>query len=265
MTTNPAQVFPFWVGKVYILDMNRLPRHKREQIINMLCEGSSMRSTSRIADVSIMTVMKLLVDVGEACERFHDRAVRGVSPAMIECDELWSYCYAKENRRVLGEPDYSGNLWTWVAIDPETRLVLSWAVSPERDTETATRIMTDVRERIDTPRPRVTTDSLNSYRVAMESAFGSEGDHRTKSKGFCTSHIERHNMTTRTFVRRFTRLTNAFSKKVRNHELALALYLVWYNFVRSHGSLGPLTTPAVAAGLAEFPMKIGDILDLVDS
>ena len=225
-----------------------------------------MRSVSRVMDVSIMTVMKLLVEVGEACERFHGQTVRGIEARNIECDEVWAFCYAKEGSGpVVGEPEYAGDLWTWVAIDADTRLVLSWTVSPSRDAEAASRLMTDLRSRT-TGRVQISTDRLGAYRSAVETAFGAEADHLLLSKketgGVCTSHIERHNLTTRTFVRRFTRLTNAFSKKVRNHELALALYFVWYNYCKTHLSLGALTTPAMKSGLAEFPMEVGGILGL---
>ena len=247
--------------------MNRLPQHKRAQMAQMLAECSSMRSVSRIAGVSIMTVLKLLEDVGAACERFHDETVRGVDAWNIECDELWAYCYARSENtfRVRGAPGYAGNLWTWIVIDVETRMVLSYLVSIERDYDSALELMSDLRSRIQGP-PTIATDGLGSYVTAIESVFGSEATHNIMSKktpnGIVTAHVERHNLTTRMSVKRFTRLGNAFSKKFRNHELALAIYLFYYNFCKPHLSLGPLTTPAMAAGLAEFPMDIGEILDI---
>ena len=226
-----------------------------------------MRSVSRIAGVSIMTVLKLLENAGEACERFHDETVRGVDAWNIECDEIWAYCYARSENtsRVRGTPEYAGNLWTWIAIDVETKMVVSYLVSTERDIISATGLVSDLRSRLNGP-PVISTDGLGAYVTAIESVYGGSVLHQVMSKktpnGVVTSTVERHNLTTRMSVKRFTRLGNAFSKKFRNHELALAIYLFYYNFCKPHLSLGPLTTPAMAAGLADFPMEIGSILEI---
>ena len=225
-----------------------------------------MRSASRIAGVSIMTVMKLQVDVGEACVRFHDRTVRGLTPNHIQCDEAWSYCYAKDAEvSINGKAEYSGDLWNWVAIDPDTKMIVSWLVGPGRGREEAMSLMTDLRSRTAGP-VIISTDALGSYKYSIESVFGAEATHRILSEKVAgtgyTSHVERYNSTTRTFVRRCARMGYGFSKKPYNHQMAMAMHVVWYNFCKPHGTLGPITTPAMAAGLAEFPMEIGKLLDL---
>ena len=225
-----------------------------------------MRSTSRVVGVAPNTVDKLLREVGVDCARFHDQTVKGLTPPSVECDEIWSYCYAKDmNLPVKGNPEFAGTLWTWVALDPETKLVISWYVSSGRSEPEAYTFMSDLRSRI-ADGAMIATDKLHSYSESIEAAFGNQATHlqmtKRSSDDVCTSHIERHNGTTRTFVKRFARRTNAFSKKVRNHQLALALYFVWYNFCRPHKSLGPVTTPAMAAGLTEWPMEIGNLLNL---
>ena len=226
-----------------------------------------MRSASRIVGVSIMTVMKLLVEVGEACLRFHDETVRGLSPEEVEVDEAWSYCYAHEqNLPARGNPEYAGDIWTWVGIDPRTKLIISWMATPSRSHDDGIRFMKDLRSRTN-GRFTISTDGFPLYPVSIEAAFGFEAVHRTlhgKQTGTSyTSHVERYNATTRTFVRRCSRMGYAFSKKVYNHQMALAIHFVWYNFCKPHGSLGPLTTPAMAAGLAEWPMEIGELLNLM--
>ena len=264
--------------------MNRLPKDKRIQILNMLVEGSSMRSVSRVAGVSINTVTKLLVDAGTTCERLHDALVHDVEARRVQCDEIWSFCYAKGKNVLRAEaaPYGAGDVWTWTGLDSDSKLLISWYVSPGRDAGYAIEFMDDLRSRLAT-RVQLSTDGYRAYLEAVEGAFGGNVDYAQLIKlygtdptiqegrysparcigsrkvavvgapvpeAISTSHVERHNLTTRMSVRRFTRLTNAFSKKLSHHTYALALYFVWYNWIRPHKSLGG-RTPAMAAGLAD--------------
>ena len=241
--------------------MNRLPLDKRIQIISMLVEGSSMRSTARVVGVSINTVTKLFVEVGEACRRFHDEQVRGVVPGLVQCDEIWSFCYAK--RGVSDEVD-SGDVWTWIALDQDTKLIVSWLVAG-RGLSSATRFMHDLRSRVE-GQVTLVTDQYGAYVAAIEEAFGADAVHLQKaptSNEGGTAHVERQNLTLRMSQRRYTRRTNAFSKKLHNHILAMALHVVYYNWVRTHRTLG--TTPAVAAGLTNKWRDMAWIIDLTSN
>jgi IS1 family transposase len=274
--------------------MNKLPLEKRTQILQMLCEGSSMRSIARIVGVSINTVTKLLEDAGTACSAHHDMAVRNLKSAHIQCDEIWSFCYAKEKNvpaEKRGQLGY-GDVWTWTAIDADTKPIVSWMVG-ERDAGTATDFIADVASRLSS-RVQLTTDGLKAYLTAVEDAFGSEidyaqlvklygeapeaekryspavctGTHKTRVEGspdprhISTSYIERQNLNMRMGMRRFTRLTNAFSKKIENHCHALALYFTFYNFVRVHTTLR--VSPAMAAGIETRLWEMADIVRLID-
>jgi IS1 family transposase len=278
--------------------MNRLPLAKRAQIAGMLAEGMSLRSTSRLVDVSINTVTKLLVDVGEACEQYQDRTLRNIKSRRIQCDEIWSFVYAKAKNVPAdhaGEWGY-GDCWTFVAIDADTKLVPSWAVG-RRDAFTATAFIADLADRLAT-RVQLTTDGLKVYLEAVEGAFGNNIDYamlvkmyqgdsgknapadRRYSPAVCTgaqqqritgnpdaahistSYIERQNLTMRMSIRRFTRLTNAFSKKVDNHKAAQALYFMHYNFARIHKSLR--VTPAMEAGVSDHVWSLEEIAGLVE-
>ena len=278
--------------------MNKLSSAKRIQILHMLVEGSSMRATARIAGVSINTVTKLLVDAGQACERLHDELVQGVSARRVQADEIWSFCYAKEKNVSSAEapPSGAGNVWTWTGLDSDSKLIVAWYVSPGRDSDFAIEFMEDLRQRL-ANRVQLTTDGHTAYLEAVEGAFGADVDYAQLvkvygknpaapesrySRAYCigaekqpvvgepaadaisTSHVERHNLTTRMSLRRFTRLTNAFSKKLDNHCFALALYFTWYNFCRPHKSLKG-DTPAMAAGLAAEPQGFDWILSAIDS
>lgn len=277
--------------------MNKLHLNKRTQILHLLVEGSSMRSISRVSGVSINTVTKLLVDAGEACAVYHDEHVRNVQATRIQCDEIWSSCYAKQKNvgSATAAPGGASDVWTWTGIDSDSKLLISWLVSPGRDSGYAIEFMDDVCSRL-AQRVQLTTDGHRAYLEAVEGAFGGDVDYAQLIKlygsspevpqgryspaqcigskkvpivgspddpAISTSHVERHNLTTRMSLRRFTRLTNAFSKKVENHGHALALYFVWYNFCRLHKTLG--TTPAMAARLAETPCGMDWIVNLIES
>lgn len=272
--------------------MNQLPLAKRVQIVNMLVEGSSLRSTSRVCDVSINTVTKVLVEVGRACERFHDDTVRKVEVKRLQCDEIWSFVYAKEKNVPEGMEGEAGDVWTWTALDSDSKLMVSWFVG-SRDAQAAYEFLSDVRSRV-TTRMQMTSDGLSAYVPAVDAVFGQyidfaqlvkiygnpegKGNEKRYSPAECTgtkkiavtgrpqhehvstSHVERQNLTMRMAMRRFTRLTNAFSKKIENHCHAIALHFVHYNFVRIHKSLR--VTPAMEAGLTTELMTIADIVKL---
>ena len=283
---------------------NRLSNDKQRQILNLLVEGSSMRSISRVTDVSINTVTKLLVAAGEACATFHDQTVRDVPTRKVQCDEVWSFCYAKRKNVEYAKaaPEEAGDVWTWTGIDADTKLIVSWHVSPNRDSDAAIEIMDDMRARL-ANRVQITTDGLKSYLEAVEGAFGGDVDYAQLVKLYgpsptedqrryspvewigsrretvsgnpdwddiSTSYVERHNLTMRMEMRRFTRLTNAFSKKLENHCHMLALYFVHYNFCRPHTTLtkrasGYKTTPAMAAGLADRVNGMDWLVELVNA
>ena len=284
--------------------MNRLSRTERAQIINLLVEGNSLRSTSRITGRSINTVSKLLVDIGAACSAFQDRTIRNLPSARIECDEIWAFCYAKARNvpeKFKGDWGY-GDVWTWTAIDQDSRLIISWLVGT-RDDYAAHQFIGDLGSRL-ANRVQITTDGFTPYVTAIEAAFGSNVDFARLIKQYgkdggdarevhqarkyspnkvtsqdvqvisgdpdpahiSTSYVERNNLSMRMGMRRFTRLTNGFSKKVENHAAAVALYTLHYNFARQHKSLAnPYPrTPAMAAGIADHVWTCEEIAALVD-
>ena len=279
--------------------MNKLPLEKRVQILSMLVEGSSMRSISRVADVSINTVTKLLVDAGEACEAFHDKTVRGLKTSNLQCDEIWSFCYAKKRTvRAMPEEKYiegAGDVWTFTALDRDSKLIVGWYAG-NRDVASAAEFLRDTSARIETP-VQVTTDAWPGYKelvseiFPLDTSYGQvqkvfsttpdKGPARKYSPGVCvcanretifgntdhnmisTSHVERQNLNMRMGMRRYTRLTNAFSKKLENHCHALALYFVFYNFVRIHKSLR--TSPAQAAGITDELLSMEDVANMIDA
>jgi IS1 family transposase len=274
--------------------MNKLPIQKRVQILSMLCEGSSMRSISRITGVSINTVSKLLIDAGLACAAFHDKTVRGVTAKSIQADEIWSFSYAKNKNVKFAKaaPEGAGDVWTWTAIDADSKLIVSWHVG-DRSQHTGISFMGDLKGRL-TNRVQLTTDGHKAYlRAVAEVDFDADyamlikifaadyagagrysppkcvGTQTQVIKGnpdpdlINTSFAERQNLTMRMSMRRFTRLTNAFSKKFENHCHALALYFVFYNFCRVHKTLG--ATPAMAAGLMDKVLKMTDVVALIDA
>jgi IS1 family transposase len=275
--------------------MNKLPSEKRVQILSILCEGACMRSISRVADVSINTVSRLLIDAGKACSTFHDGKVRGVKAKRVQVDEIWSFTYAKQKNvaKSKAAPANAGDTWTWTAIDPENKLLISWLVGG-RDGEYAMAFMDDLRSRL-ANRVQLTSDGHRAYLEAVEGAFGADVDYaqlvnlygaapegekryspaecigikKTPIEGnpdmkhVSTSYVERHNLTMRMQMRRLTRLTNAFSKKFENHMHMVALYTVWYNFVKMHKSLR--MTPAMAAGVTDKLWSMTDLAEMVDA
>ena len=255
-----------------------------------------MRSVSRLADVSINTVAKLLIDAGKFCAAFHDDKVRGVKAARIQCDEIWSFTYAKAKNvpAAKAAPDWAGDTWTWTGIEAETKLIVSWLVGG-RNGEYAIAFMDDMRDRLSN-RVQLTTDGYKAYLEAVEGAFGGDIDyavlhkvygaapesakgkyspaecigtqkHRIEGdpdpKHVSTSYIERSNLTMRMHNRRFTRLTNAFSKKFESHVHMVAIWTVWYNWVRIHKTLR--VTPAMAAGLTDRLWSWVEIIEAMDA
>lgn len=273
--------------------MNKLRPAKRVQILAMLCEGSSMRSVSCIAEVSINTVTKLLCDAGVAALQIHENMVCNVKSKRIQCDEIWSFCYAEESvEKATSAPEEAGHIWTWTAIDTDSKLILSYLVG-NRSRDSVVAFITDLRMRIRGV-PQITTDNLWSYQVPVKETFSGRADfaqllkryHSTPTgadryspgelveakkrivegdpdpRHISTSHVERRNLTMLMWRRRFTRLTNTFSKKLDNHLHALALYFVFYNFCRIHESLR--TSPAVAAGVTDRLWSLEDVVSKID-
>jgi IS1 family transposase len=278
--------------------MNKLPLAKRVQILSMLVEGSSMRSISRVADVSPNTVAKLLIEAGNACGAFHYETVRNVHAKRVQCDEIWSFVYAKAKNveRAKAAPHGAGNVWTWTALDSDSKMILSWMVG-DRSAQTANFFMDDLAQRL-ANRVQLTTDGHGVYLDAVAGAFGNDVDYamllklygedanavgpeRKYSPSECigarkeakigapdidhvsTSHVERMNLSMRMGMRRFTRLTNAFSKKVDMHVAALSLYFVFYNFARTHKK--HRMSPAMAAGVSDRLWSMDDIVALIDA
>ena len=254
-----------------------------------------MRAISRIEGISINTVTKLLVDAGEACAKYHDETVRNVSSWNVQCDEIWSFCYAKGKNvsKAKSPPLGAGDVWTWTAIDSDSKMILSYEVG-DRSGLTALEFMDDLRSRL-VHRVQLTTDGHRAYLEAVEGAFGADVDYaqlakiygespnaekryspatcigarrqyvsgRPDPKAVSTSYVERHNLTMRMGMRRFTRLTNAFSKKIENHLHMLSLYFVHYNFCRIHKSLR--VSPAMAAGVSETLRDMEWVVGLIDA
>jgi IS1 family transposase len=274
--------------------MNKLPLEKRRHILAMLCEGSSMRSISRIVDVSINTVSKILVEAGEACLILHDETVQNVKASRIQCDEIWSFCHAKQKNVASAKaaPEGAGDVWTWTAIDADSKLIVSYYVG-DRSGESAMCLMVDLQGRLSN-RVQLTTDGHKAYLEAVEGTFGGDVDFAQLVKMYgptvtpagryspaectgikkirvegnpdikhvSTSYVERQNLTMRMSMRRFTRLTNAFSKKLDNHIHALALYFVFYNFTRIHKTLR--MSPAMAAGITDRLWSLDDVIAKID-
>lgn len=274
--------------------MNRMPIAKRAQILGFLVEGMSLRAASRLADCSINTVTKLLVDVGAACSEYQDSALRNLPCKRIQCDEIWSFVGAKQKNVPADRAGEFGvgDVWTWTAIDADTKLVASWMVG-ERNAEAAGAFIDDLAGRL-ANRVQLTSDGLRLYVRAVEEAFGGDVDYAMLVKQYgegpqsperkyspvefvsaekkritgnpdkahvSTSYVERQNLTMRMSMRCFTRLTNGFSKKVENHAHAVALHFMYYNFGRIHKTLR--VTPAMQAGVSDHVWSLEEIAALV--
>lgn len=274
--------------------MNRLPIERRVAVISAIVEGNSVRSTVRMTGVAKGTILRLLADVGTACAAFQDRAMRNLNCRRIQCDEIWSFCGMKQRQVPDERADEFGigDVWTWVAIDADTKLVPCWLVG-NRDTQTAKAFIGDLASRL-AHRVQLTTDGHRPYLEAVEDGFGGEVDYAMLVKLYgqpesadtrysppvcvganktpisgtpdpdhvSTSFVERQNLTMRMQMRRFTRLTNAFSKKIENHEHAIALHYMHYNFVRRHQTLR--VTPAMRAKVTNRLWTVEDIVRLAD-
>ena len=270
--------------------MNRLSTDRQVQVISALVEGVGVNAISRMTGVSKCAILKLLADIGEACAEYHDKAVRRVRVHRLQCDEIWQFIGAKK-KNVTPEQELVGwgDAWTWVGIDADTKLIVSYFVGA-RDKGVALDFMQDCADRI-IGRPQITTDALRAYPDAIEAAFGSEVDYAQLHKLYgaatpdesryspatcigvdmkvvsgnpdpkhvSTSYVERQNLTLRMHCRRLTRLTNAFSKKIENFEAAVALNFAYYNFCKRHIAIR--MTPAMAAGIEKDFWTVGELLE----
>jgi IS1 family transposase len=276
--------------------MNQLSNDKRAQIVAALVEGNSIRSTVRMTGASKNTIAKLLIELGAACSEYLDKALVNLPCKRIQCDEIWSFVGCKEKNVTIAKLErdgHVGDVWTWVAMDADTKLICSWMVG-ERNGATAFQFMQDLAGRL-TNRVQLTTDGFKSYLNAVEGVFGADIDYAmlikiygdttegqkryspaectgTKretitgspdKKHISTSYIERQNLTMRMSIRRFTRLTNAFSKKLENHIASIAIHYMYYNFCRIHQTLR--VTPAMAAGVTDRLWSIQDLIALLVS
>ena len=281
------------------MGMNKLPTAKRAKILTLLCEGMSMRAIARAEDVSQNTVAKALVDAGTVCAQMHDELVQGVTAKRIQCDEIWAFNYCKQRTVASAKaaPADAGDIWTWTGIDADSKLIVSYLVG-DRSGSVAIELMDDLRSRL-ANRVQISTDGHKAYLEAVEGAFGGDVDYaqiikplwrrspspgraRCHSPAECTgikkvrvegdpdekhvstSFVEAHNKTMRMHMRRFTRLTNGHSKKVANHAHMVALYTLFYNFIRTHSKLR--MTPAMQAGIASTFLSFhDDVLARIDA
>jgi IS1 family transposase len=273
--------------------MNRLSTEKRAQIVGMIVEGNSIRSITRMTGVCQEAITKLLCDLGKACADHHNATIRGVRSRRIQCDEVWSFCYAKaKNVPEQKKNSGAGDVWLWTGIDADSKLILSYLCGG-RDADWATQFMEDLASRVAT-RIQITTDGLKAYALAVEGAFGMDVDYAMLIKLYgapsdrpdtryspaqcigirtgilsgspdpqhiSTSYVERMNLNIRMGLRRFTRLTNAFSKKFENHCHAAAIYFAYYNFCRVHQTLR--VTPAMEAGLTDHIWSLAELVGLL--
>lgn len=272
--------------------MNRLNQKKQAQVVAALVEGNSVNSTVRMTGVSKVTILKLVAELGQKCADYQDRVLRNLTCKRIQCDEIWQFVYAKEKNVPADKQGLFGygDVWTWVAIDADTKLVPSFTLG-RRDARTARAFIEDLKDRLST-RTQLTTDGHKAYLEAVEGAFGSEIDYamliklygaaqeevryspaecigcetrvisgKPQPEHISTSFVERQNLTMRMGMRRFTRLTNGFSKKVANHFYAIAIHYMHYNFCRVHKSLR--VTPAMEAGITDHVWTIEEALEKV--
>ncbi len=278
--------------------MNRLTAKDRARILSVLCEGMGVNAACRVTGASKNTVLKLLADIGEACAFYQDRVMNGLTCKRIECDEIWSFVGMKQRNvpEELAGVFGVGDVYTWTAIDADTKLVPCWHVGT-RGAESAKLFISDLAARLD-GRVQLTTDGHKAYLLAVEEAFGrdidfaqliklygNEGqtreDARRYSPAECTgaekkritgnpdmenvstSYVERQNLTMRMHMRRFTRLTNAFSKKLENHMHAISLYFMFYNFCKIHKTLR--VTPAMEAGITDHVWELEEVIMMADT
>ncbi len=285
--TNPSQ-------SSIMVTMNRLDKTRRVAVVKALVEGNSIRSTVRLTGVAKNTVVKLLVELAEKCVEYHDANVKNLSSKRVQCDEIWSFIGAKKKTvqkdpSILERNPDAGDAWTWTAIDPDSKLCVSWLVGG-RTAECAYAILSDVKARMSN-RIQLTTDQLSVYLKSADRAFGIDVDYAQIHKIYAggqdgryspaecigckkvwvtgdpdpkhisTSHVERSNLSMRMSIRRFTRLTNGFSKKLENHAAAVTLYFFWYNFGRVHQTLR--VTPAMEAGVSGHVWSVEEIVELL--
>jgi IS1 family transposase len=275
--------------------MNKLDRETRARILHLLCEGQSIRAVTRLTGASKNTITKLVVDAGHACTEYQDRVLRNLPSKRVQVDEIWNFIYAKADhvKDAKAAPKDAGDVWTWTAIDADSKLLVSWLVA-DRTTDSAVMFMDDLKERL-TNRVQLTSDGHRPYLVAVDTVFGNDVDYAMLQKIYgvepggekryspakcigaqkrnitgnpdpnhiSTSYAERQNLTMRMHMRRFTRLTNAFSKKIENHACAVALHSMYYNFVRLHQTLK--ISPAMAAGVTDRLWEMVDVVDVLDA
>lgn len=287
-----------------LISMNRLKAEGRPKIMRCLCEGNSIRATSRLCDCAINTVVKIVVDLGAACQAYQEDNVRMLNARVVQVDELWSFVGCKQARATPDKKEKGhGDVWTWISIDADTKLVINWFMG-NRGESAARDFMDDLADRL-TKRIQLTSDGLNVYKDAVRLAFGKDIDYgmlikeygnetegeKRYSPPICTgahskaiigdpleshistSYVERQNLTVRMGCRRYTRLTNGYSKKLENHAAATAMHFMFYNYCRPHHTLtqdsGPKgertqTTPAMAAGLTDHCWSVVEMIESVD-
>ena len=289
--------------------MNRLSRAQRADILHCLVEGVSIAATSRLTETAPLTITRLQTQAGVACTGFHDVFVRGLRCPRIQCDELWSFIYAKDRQKwnlSASAPDVTGTIWTWIAMCSETRLIISWGIG-DRSTETALDLIRDVKRRVilnEKGGIQIATDGHYAYTEAIPKVFRGRVDHAQLIKTYstkgdrnerrngdhyphtlglvrrslltgepepdvdpnpvATSYVERLNLSIRMGLRRYTRRTNGFSRRLENHAQAVALYITYYNFARIHESLGKDMSPAMKAGLTNRLFNIQDIVRVLE-
>jgi IS1 family transposase len=277
--------------------MNRLPLEERVRVLSALVEGNSIRATSRMTGAAKGTILRLLGDVGDACDAYQDQALRNLTSTNIQCDEIWSFCHAKERNLPVEKrgADGVGDMWTWTAIDSDSKLVVTWRLG-KRMREDADLFVRDLASRVSSQRVQISTDGLGAYNEPIQRWFYHRADHGSEVKDYgllddespdrkyspmvvkrvvrtpvwgvpdpdriSTAHVERQNLTMRMSMRRFTRLTNGFSKKAENLQRALALHFMYYNFCRKHSTIK--TTPAMKAGLTDRLWTLHDLARLPD-
>jgi IS1 family transposase len=276
--------------------MHKLSPDQRAKILHLLCEGSSVRSITRVLNVGKNTVLRLMIDAGKACDAYHNERVKNLKTKRIQVDEIWSFIYAKQKNvaSATAAPDGAGDAWTWTALDADNKLIISYFVGG-RDGDCAAWFMQNVADRL-ANRVQMTSDGHRAYLEAVEGAFGADIDYaqlvklygtapesakgryspaectgavktliegKPDPKHISTSYVERSNLTHRMHNRRFTRLTNGFSKKFENHAYSVALFAMYYNFVKYHSTLR--MSPVMAAGVSKTLWEIGDIVKLVEA